>query len=131
MALQNWEQKDSGQYSVYNLPTSNLDFMRTRGEKYETHPHPMGQRWGDKGRRDYENHQQINKTPPVTTSTNAMDTEEGDAITKMILEKTKVKARQMQRRSRLIKGWDMEPDDAPRPLSVPLPKNENENRAVG
>ena len=37
----------------------------------------------------------------------------------------------MQRRSRLIKGWDMEPDDAPRPLSVPLPKNENENRAVG
>ena len=25
----------------------------------------------------------------------------------------------------------MEPDDAPRPLSVPLPKNENENRVVG
>ena len=36
--------------SVYNLPTSNLDFMRTRGEKYETHPHPTGQRWGDKVR---------------------------------------------------------------------------------
>ena len=64
-------------------------------------------------------------------STDAMDTEEGDAITKMILDKTKIKARWMQRRSRLIKGWDMEPDDAPRPLSVPLPKNEDEDRAVG
>ena len=37
----------------------------------------------------------------------------------------------MQRRSRLIKGWDMGPDDAPRPLSVPLPNYENEDRAVG
>ena len=64
-------------------------------------------------------------------STDAMDMEEGDAITKMILDKTKVKARQVQRRSRLTKGWDMEPDDAPRPLSVPLPKSENENRVVG
>ena len=47
----------------------------------------------------------------MTTSTDAMDTEEGDAITKMILDKTEIKARWMQRRSRLIKGWDMEPDD--------------------
>ena len=67
----------------------------------------------------------------MTTSTDAMGTEEGDAITKMILDKTKVKARQMQRRSRLTKGWDMEPDDALRPSSVPLPENENENRVVG
>ena len=64
-------------------------------------------------------------------STDVMHTEEGGAITKMILEKTQIKARWVQRRSRLIKGWDMEPDDALRPLSVPLPKNENENRAVG
>ena len=61
----------------------------------------------------------------------AMDTEEGDAITKMILDKTKIKARWMQRRSRLIKGWDMEPDDVPRPLSVPLPNFANEDTAVG
>ena len=67
----------------------------------------------------------------MTTSTDAMDTEEGDAITKMILDKTKIKARQMQRRSRLVKGWDMEPDDALRPLSVPLPNYENEDRVVG
>ena len=40
-------------------------------------------------------------------STDAMDTEEGDAITKMILDKTKVKARWVQRGSRLSKGWDM------------------------
>ena len=59
-------------------------------------------------------------------STDAMDTEECDAITKMILDKTQIKARQVQRRSRLIKGWDMEPDDALRPLSVPLPENDNE-----
>ena len=131
MASLKWGQKNSGQYSVYNPPTSNLDFMKTRGEKYETHLHLTGQRWGDKVRQDYENHQQSNKTPPVTTSTDAMDTEEGDAITKMILDKTKVKARQMQRRSRLTKGLDMEPDDALRPLSVPLPENENENRVVG
>ena len=67
----------------------------------------------------------------MTTSTDAMDTKEGDAITKMILDKTKTKARWMQRRSRLIKGWDMELDDPPRPLSVPLPNYENEDRAVG
>ena len=67
----------------------------------------------------------------MTTSTDVMDTEEGDAITKMILDKIKIKARPMQRRSRLIGGWDMEPDDALRPLSVPLPKNEEEDRAVG
>ena len=130
MASQKQGQKDSGQYSVYNPPISNLDFMRTRGEKYETHPHPMGERLEDKVRQDYENYQQSNKTPSVTMSTDAMDMEEGDAITKMILDKTKVKARQVQRRSRLIKGWDMEPDDALRPLSVPLPENENENRVV-
>ena len=64
-------------------------------------------------------------------STDAMDTEEGDAITKMILDKTKIKARWVQRKSRLTKGWDMEPDNAPRPLSVPLPESENENRVVG
>ena len=130
MASRKWGQKDSGQYSVYNPPTSNLDLLRTRGDKYETHPHSTGQQWGDKVRQDYENCQQMDKTPPVTTSTDAMDTEEGDAITKMILDKTKLKARQMQRRSRLIKGWDMELDDVPRPLSVPLPDYANEGRAV-
>ena len=67
---------------------------------------------------------------PVSTSTDAME-EEGDAITKMILDKTKIKARWVQRRSRLIKGWDMEPDDALRPLSAPLPESENENWVVG
>ena len=55
----------------------------------------------------------------------------GDAITKMILDKTKIKARWMQRRSRLIMGWDMELEDVPRPLSVPLPNYANEDRAVG
>ena len=50
MASRKWGQKDSGQYSVYNPPPSNLDLMRTRGEKYETCPHPTGQRWGDKVR---------------------------------------------------------------------------------
>ena len=78
---------------MYNPPTSNLDLPRTRGDKYETHPHPTGQRWGDTVRQDYDNHQQIDKMPPVTMSTDAMDTEEGDAITKMILDKTKTKAR--------------------------------------
>ena len=36
----------------------------------------MGQRWGDKIKRDYESHQQGgDKMPPATTSTDAMDTE--------------------------------------------------------
>ena len=72
----------------------------------------------------------MNKTPSVTTSTDAMDTEEGDAITKMILDKTKIKARWMQRRSRSVKGWDMELDDVPRPLSVPLPDYASAKRAL-
>ena len=50
MASQKWGQKDSGQYSVYNPPTSNLDLLRTGSEKYETDPHPTGQKWGDKVR---------------------------------------------------------------------------------
>ena len=91
MASQKWGQNDSVQYSVYNLPTSNLDLMRTRGEKYETRPHPTGQRWEDKVRLDYENHQQSSKTLPVTMSADAMDTGEGDAITKIILDKTKAR----------------------------------------
>ena len=43
MVWQKWRQKDSGQYSVYNPPMTNLDLLRTRGDKYETHPHPKGQ----------------------------------------------------------------------------------------
>ena len=78
---------------MYNPPTSNLDLLRTRGDQYESCPHPTGERWGDKVRQDYENCQQIDKTLPVTTSTDAMDTKEGDAITKMILDKTKTKRR--------------------------------------
>ena len=100
MASRKRGQKDSGQYTVYNPPTSNLDLLRTRGDKYETRPHPTGQRWGDKVRQDYENRQQMDKTPPVTTSTDAMDTEEGDAITRMILDKTKIKARRMKKKRR-------------------------------
>ena len=61
MASQKWGQKDTGQCSVYNPPTSNLDIMRTRGEKYEIHPHAMGQRWGDQVRQDYEYHPQMIK----------------------------------------------------------------------
>ena len=48
MASQKQGQKGSGQYFIYNPPASNLDVMRTRGDKYDTHPHPTGQRWGDK-----------------------------------------------------------------------------------
>ena len=38
---------------------------------------------------------------------------------------------QVQRRSRLSMGWDMESDDVLRPLSVPLPEYEKVDRAVG
>ena len=41
-----------------------------------------------------KNHQQIDKTLHVTTSTDAMDTDEGDAITKNdFRQKQKIKAR--------------------------------------
>ena len=63
MASRKRGQKDSGQYTVYNPPTSNLDLLRTRGDKYETRPHPTGQRWSDKVRQDYENRQQMDRTP--------------------------------------------------------------------
>ena len=94
MALcKNGDKRIVGNIQCITPPTSNLDLLRTKSEKYETHPHSTAQRWGDKVRQDYENCQQIDKTPPVTTSTDAMDTKEGDAITKMILDKTKTKAR--------------------------------------
>ena len=56
------------------------------------------------------------------TSTDAMDTEEGDAITKMILDKTKGKAERRQRRI-ISMGWDLDINDIPRPSSIPLPKS--------
>ena len=56
------------------------------------------------------------------TSTNAMDTEEGDAVTRMILDKTRAK---VERRQRKINsgGWDLDIYDILRPLSIPLPEN--------
>ena len=51
-----------------------------------------------------------------------MDTEEGDAITKMILDKTKRKAERRQRRITSM-GWDLDINDIPRPLSIPLPES--------
>ena len=75
----------------------------------------MGQRWGDKVKRDYESHQQGgDKTPPVMTSTNAMDTEEGDAITKMLLDKTRAKVERRQRKIN-SRGWDLDIYDVLRP----------------
>ena len=50
-----------------------------------------------------------------------MDTEEGDAITKMIIDKTKAKVERRQRRIAL-RGWDLDTYDVPRPLSIPLPE---------
>ena len=111
------------QYTIYNPPSSNLDLLQTRNEKYETRLHPIGQRWGDKVKRDYESHQQGgDKMPPAMTSTNAMDTEEGDAITRMILDKTSAKVERRQRKIN-SRGWDLDIYDIPRPLSIPLPEN--------
>ena len=52
-----------------------------------------------------------------------MDMEEGDAITKMIIDKTKAKVERRQRRIAL-RGWDLDTYDVPRPLSIPLPENQ-------
>ena len=60
--------------------------------------------------------------PPAMTSTNAMDTEEGDAITKMILDKTRAKVERRQRKIN-SRGWDLDIYDIPRALSIPLPEN--------
>ena len=63
---------------------------------------------GDKVKRDYESYQQGgDKTPPAMTSTDAMDTEEGDAITKMTLDKTRAKVERRQRKINL-RGWDLD-----------------------
>ena len=54
--------------------------------------------------------------------TEAMDTKEGDAIMKMILEKTQMRTERRQRRSASARGWEMGVTDIPRPLSIPLPE---------
>ena len=58
---------------------------------------------------------------PPATSTDAMDTE-GDAITRMILDKTRAKVERRQRKIN-SRGWDLDIYDIPRPLSIPLPEN--------
>ena len=57
------------------------------------------------------------------TSTNAMDMEEGDGITKMIIDRTKAKVERRQRRI-ASRGCDLDTYDIPRPLSIPLPENQ-------
>ena len=64
-------------------------------------------------------------------STNAMDMEEGTAITKMILDKIKIKARWVQRGSWLSGALSGSMSHPLRPLSVPLPEYEKVDRAVG
>ena len=59
--------------------------------------------------------------PPATTSTDAMDTKEGDTITRMILDKTGAKVERRQRKIN-SRGWDLDIYDIPRPLSIPLPE---------
>ena len=123
MASQKKIQQDDVQYTIYNPPASNLDLLWTRNEKYETRLHPTGQSWGDKVKRDYESCQQGgDKMPPATTSTDAMDTEEGDAITRMILDKTRAKVERRQRKLN-SRGWDLDIYDILRPLSISLPEN--------
>ena len=56
------------------------------------------------------------------TSTDAIDTEEGNAITRMILDKTRAKVERRQRKIN-SKGWDLDIYDILRPLSIPLPEN--------
>ena len=56
-----------------------------------------------------------------------MDTEEGDAITKMIIDKTKAKVERRHRRIAL-RGWDLDTHDILRPLSIPLPENQVKGR---
>ena len=74
-------------------------------------------------KRDYESHQQGgDKTPLAMTSTDAMDTEEGNAITRMILDKTRAKVERRQRKINL-RGWDLDIYDILRPLSIPLPES--------
>ena len=56
------------------------------------------------------------------TSTDAMDTEEGDTITRMILDKTRAKVERRQRKIN-SRGWDLDIYDTLRPLSISLPEN--------
>ena len=64
-------------------------------------------------------------------STDAMDTEEGDAITKMILDKTKIKQDGYREGQGYLRDGTWSQMMPQRPLSVPLPESEKENRAVG
>ena len=58
-----------------------------------------------------------------------MDMEEGDAMTKMILDKTKRKAERRQRRI-ISMEWDLDIDDIPRPLSIPLPESRERGKCT-
>ena len=64
------------------------------------------------------------------TSTDAMDTEEGDGMTKMILEKTRSKVGKRQRRSDSLRGWDLEIYDPPRLLSIPPPDTKGKGEVL-
>ena len=75
-------------------------------------------------KRDYESCQQGGDK----TSTNAMDTEEGDIITKIILEKTRAKVERRQRKIN-SRGWDLDMYDMLRPLSITLPESRERTKA--
>lgn len=112
------------QYDVYNLPVSVLDTLSTWHGKYSTILHPSRQRWGEKVKDNYNKRQKVSgdKTLPVATSTEVIDTEEGDAVTQMIFDKAKSCRQLMWRGSSLSRGWEMDEYDVPRPLLIAIPE---------
>ena len=126
------KQESPTQYKVVDpVSLADLDNIHTRKGKYPTRPHPCGQLTWEEAKRDKEEKlkklrkERSPSTPLETTSTEAMDTEEAQEISKEIVAKAterKLKrqeyARYQQRRQQTVEY------DFPKPGTIPVPQLE-------
>ena len=112
--------RDSDLFTVASPTASDaFDKLVTRNRQYQRTPHPERPRKERKRVNREDNDSSVPVSPYRTTSTEAVDTEEGQEITKYI----KQKAYQCQQAATQYKLKTEGPVyDIPRPLSIPVPE---------
>ena len=112
--------RDSDLFTVASPTASDtFDKLTTRSRQYQRTPHVVRPRRDKRKRIEDDDDSSVPVSPYRTTSTEAVDTEEGQEITKYI----KQKAYQRQQASAQYKLRTGGPVyDIPRPLSIPVPE---------
>ena len=112
--------RDSELFTVATPTASDtFDKLTTRSKQYQRTPHVVKSRKEKRQRTEDEDDSSVPVSPYRTTSTEAVDTEEGQEITKYIKQKA-YQCQQASAQYKLKTGGPVY--DVPRPLSIPVPE---------